>query len=126
MRKIIRLLTLLAVLPLTSGCDQLLELLEIPNPKKEAAQAQAEGEAIGSACRHAGRSLEDCYILNPGAHKAAVFAGWRSMNDYMMENKLEVVPSMLPQKPDVSAPAPATKPDTPTTPDASAAAKAKH
>ena len=121
MRKIIRILTLLAVLPLTSGCDQLLELLEIPNPKKEAAQAEAEGEAIGSACRHAGRSLEDCYILNPSAHKAAVFAGWRSMNDYMMENKLDVVPSLLQQK----AAGSGESPDAPATPETAAAGKAK-
>ena len=121
MRKIIRILTLLAVLPLTSGCDQLLEVLEIPNPKKEAAQAEAEGEAIGSACRHAGRSLEDCYILNPSAHKAAVFAGWRSMNDYMMENKLDVVPSLLQQKASGSA----ASAEAPTTPETAAAGKAK-
>lgn len=98
MLKTIRLATVVALMPLLSACDQLIELLELPNPKKEAAMATAEGEAIGSACRHAGRSLEDCYLLNPGAHKAAIFSGWRSMNDYMMENKLEVVPSQLQPK----------------------------
>ncbi|MDD2874546.1 MAG: hypothetical protein RBT39_18780 [Azoarcus sp.] len=119
MHKNIRFLILLALLPLTTGCDQLIELLELPNPAKEAAQAEAEGQAIGSACRHAGRSLEDCYILNPSAHKAAVFAGWRSMNDYMMENKLEVVPSLLqpnaPKAPDHDAAA-STAPAVPTAP----------
>ncbi|TAH52007.1 MAG: hypothetical protein EYC67_01270 [Betaproteobacteria bacterium] len=82
-------LLLLALLPLAAGCDQLGAALDLPNPKK----AEAEGRAVGSGCRHAGRSLEDCYTLNPGAEKAAVFAGWREMNDYMMEHKLEVVPS---------------------------------
>ena len=113
MRKKIRFLILLALIPLTTGCDQLIELLELPNPAKEAALAEAEGQAIGSACRHAGRSLEDCYLLNPSAQKAAVFAGWRSMNDYMMENKLEVVPSQLQAKStaaDPAAPAPAGAP----------------
>ena len=87
----LRHLVLLALLPFAAGCDQLAEVLELPNPSK----VEAEGRAVGSACRHAGRSLEDCYSLNPGASKAAVFAGWRDMNDYMMEHKLEVVPSQL-------------------------------
>lgn len=88
-------LLLVAALPLAGGCDMLSELLEIPNPAREHAIKEAEGRAIGGACRHAGRSLEDCYTLNPTAEKASVFAGWRDMNDYMMEHKLEVVPSQL-------------------------------
>lgn len=103
MRNTLRLLALVAALPLISGCDQLADLLELPNPAREAAQAEAEGQAVGSACRHAGRSLEDCYVLNPKAQKAAVFAGWRSMNDYMMEHKLPEVPSQL--QPGASGPA---------------------
>ena len=86
---------LLALLPLITGCEQVAELLELPNPSRDAARLESEGRAIGSACRHAGRSLEDCYTLNGSAEKAAVFAGWRDMNDYMMEHKLEVVPSRL-------------------------------
>ena len=100
----LRHLVLLALLPFAAGCDQLAEVLELPNPSK----VEAEGRAVGSACRHAGRSLEDCYSLNPGASKAAVFAGWRDMNDYMMEHKLEVVPSLLTPdaaKPGASGPA---------------------
>lgn len=88
-------LLLVAALPLAGGCDMLSELLEIPNPAREHAIMEAEGRAIGSACRHAGRSLEDCYALNPTAEKASVFAGWRDMNDYMMEHKLDTVPSRL-------------------------------
>ena len=75
-----------------AGCEQ----LGIPDPAKEAAAAADEGKAVGAACRHSGRALEDCYALNPGAPKAAVFDGWRSMNDYMVENKLEIVPPTLP------------------------------
>lgn len=96
---------LIAVLPLLAGCEQVADLLELPNPARDAARVEAEGRAVGSACRHAGRSLEDCYALNSGADKAAIFAGWRDMNDYMMEHKLEIVPSRL--LPDGS-PAPAT------------------
>jgi hypothetical protein len=88
-------LLLAASLTLTAGCDMLGELLDIPNPARENAMKEAEGRAIGSACRHAGRSLEDCYALNPSSEKAAVFTGWRDMNDYMMEHKLDVVPSRL-------------------------------
>lgn len=91
-----RLALVLALLPLLAGCEQLAAQLGLPDPKKEAAAAEAEGKAIGSACRHSGRALEDCYALNPTVAKAAVFAGWREMNDYMTQNNLEVVPSRLP------------------------------
>lgn len=91
----IRRLLLIVCMPLLAGCEMLYDLLEIPNPTKEAEIADSEGRAIGSACRHAGRSLEDCYILNPKADKASVFKGWREMNDYMIQNGMEVVPSRL-------------------------------
>jgi hypothetical protein len=69
------------------GCDQ----LGIESPAAENARREAEGKAIGGACRHAARALEDCYQMNRKADKAAVFAGWREMNDYMRENKIEPV-----------------------------------
>ena len=34
-------------------------------------------------------------MLNKKADKAAVFAGWRDMNDYMRENKIEPVSPQL-------------------------------
>ena len=74
-----------------TGCDA----LGIDTPEKLAAVREADGKAIGGACRHAGRAIEDCYTLNKRADKAAVFAGWRDMNDYMRENKIEPVPSQL-------------------------------
>ena len=58
-----------------------------------AARKEAEGKAIGGACRHAGRAIEDCFGLNKRADKAALFAGWREMNDYMRENKIEAMPA---------------------------------
>ena len=82
-----RLLALSFVAVLLSGCD----LLGIEPASAVAARKEAEGKAIGGACRHAGRALEDCYTMNKKADKAAVFAGWREMNDYMRENKIETV-----------------------------------
>lgn len=84
-----------ALIATLTGCEE----LGIPDPVKEAARAQAEGEAIGSACRHAGRALEDCFSLNPKASKADVFNGWRNMNDYMVENKIDVVPPTMTETP---------------------------
>ncbi|WP_280154046.1 hypothetical protein [Piscinibacter sp. XHJ-5] len=76
---------------LLSGCD----MLGIESPEKVAAAREAEGKAVGGACRHAGRAIEDCYTLNKRIDKAAIFAGWRDMNDYMRENKIEAVPPVL-------------------------------
>ncbi len=73
-----------------SGCDMLGDSTE-----KLAAAREADGRAIGSACRHAGRAIEDCYALNKKADRASVFAGWRDMNDYMRENKIEPVTPQL-------------------------------
>jgi hypothetical protein len=56
-----------------------------------ATRKEAEGKAVGGACRHAGRAIEDCYVLNKRADKAAVFAGWREMNDYMRDNKVDAI-----------------------------------
>lgn len=71
---------------LSSACDPL-------DPLGEQAQVVAEGKAIGSACRHSGRALEDCYALNGKAEKAAIFAGWKEMDGYMRENNIAIVPS---------------------------------
>jgi hypothetical protein len=76
---------------LLAGCD----MLGIESPEKVAAAREAEGRAVGGACRHAGRAIEDCYTLNRRTDKAAIFAGWRDMNDYMRENKIEAVPPVL-------------------------------
>ena len=79
------------LLPL-AGCD-----VPIPGlgPDPRALQREAEAKAIGGACRHALRGLEDCYTLNPKAAKASVFAGWKDMDAYMRENKIEGAPSVL-------------------------------
>lgn len=73
-----------------AGCER----LGVADPVKEAAAREADARATGSACRHAGRGIEDCYALNPDAARAAVYAGWKEMNDYMRENNIaEIRPS---------------------------------
>lgn len=74
---------------LLAGCEQ----LGIEDPAKIEAAQEAEGRAVGGACRHSGRALEECYNLNKKASKAAIFAGWRDMDAYMRENNIAVVPS---------------------------------
>ena len=76
---------------LLAGCDA----LGIESAEKIAAARQADGRAIGSACRHAARAIEDCYAIYRKADRAAIFAGWRDMNDYMRENKIEPVAPQL-------------------------------
>ena len=80
-----------AVASLVAGCD----MLGIESAEKVAAAREADGKAIGSACRHAGRAIEDCFVIYKKADRAAVFAGWRDMNDYMRENKIEPVAPQL-------------------------------
>jgi hypothetical protein len=79
---------LLLMTLLLSACDQ----LGIESATALAARREAEGKAIGAGCRHAARSVEVCYGTNKKADKAAVFAGWREMNDYMRENKIDAMP----------------------------------
>ena len=43
------------------------------------------------------RAIEDCYTLNPKADKASVFMGWREMDEYMRENKLDGVAPVVPR-----------------------------
>ncbi|WP_287878864.1 hypothetical protein [Aquitalea sp.] len=48
-------------------------------------------KALGAACRQTGRSLEECFRRNPDADTAAIYSGWREMNEYMAKNKLETM-----------------------------------
>jgi hypothetical protein len=109
-------LACLLLLAALSGCD----LLGIESATTVAAKRDAEGKAIGGACRHAGRAIEDCYALNRKADKGAVFAGWREMNDYMRENKIEAVAPTL-----AAPPAAAAKADEAADEEAAPAAKPK-
>jgi len=91
---IARLLLLVMVLTL-GGCDAVTALLADP----KAAQRVADSKAIGSACRHGLRSIEDCYTLNERASKAAIFDGWKEMDQYMRENKIEGIVSKTDKAP---------------------------
>lgn len=90
MRRLLLCLLALAAAVL-AGCDA----LGLESAEKAAAAREADGKAVGSACRHAGRAIEDCYLLNAKAQRAAVFAGWREMDEYMRENKVEAVSPQL-------------------------------
>ena len=86
---------------LLAGCD----MLGIESATAAAERRSAEGKAIGAACRNGARAIEDCYTLNKKAEKAAIYAGWREMDDYMRENKLEpVIPQIKPEPPKPKAP----------------------
>jgi len=80
-------LILIFLTPLLAGCEQ----LGFEDPAAEKAREEAEGKAIGSGCRQTGRVLEDCYQINRKAPKAAIFSGWRDMDGYMRENKIEEI-----------------------------------
>lgn len=104
-RVVSRFYVALRVVPLCFSlvaCDQ----LGIETADKLAQRKLAESKAIGSACRHAMRAIEDCYVLNPKADKAAVFDGWREMDEYMRENKLEGVAPVVPRPEPAKKPAP--------------------
>ena len=90
-------LLILCTALLFSACD----MLGLgPDPK--IAQREAEAKAVGGACRHGLRSIEDCYTLNKGVNKAAIFDGWREMDGYMRENKIEGARAEIQPAPPVS------------------------
>ena len=88
----VAMLSMLALCCALSGCDR-------GDSNKDADRdlsiKEGNARATGGACRHAGRALEDCYFLNPESDRASVFAGWKDMNDYMRENKMEDVKPLI-------------------------------
>lgn len=89
-------LLLLWVLSLLAGCEQVNQKLGLEDPAKKEARIEAEGKAVGSACRQSGRAIEDCYSIYSWLPKAAIYAGWREMDAYMRENNIETVEPQLP------------------------------
>jgi hypothetical protein len=83
-------LLILCVALLVSSCDML-----GLGPDPRVAQREADAKAIGAACRHGLRNIEDCYTLNKGIGKAAIFDGWREMDAYMRDNKIEGAKSVI-------------------------------
>ena len=92
---------IVALLLGVSGCDMIKQKMGIEDPLEKAARAEAEGKAVGGACRQSGRAIEDCYSIYSWLPKSAVYEGWRDMDAYMRDNKLETVE---PQLPPVAAP----------------------
>lgn len=92
-------LALTLALALT-GCDQINQKLGLEDLGKKDARLEAEGKAVGSACRQSGRAIEDCYAIYTWVPKAGVFEGWREMDAYMRENKIDtIVPQLPPPEP---------------------------
>ncbi len=79
-----------------NGCDQVGQKLGLEDPAKKEARMEPEAKAVGSACRQSGRAIEDCYAIYGWLPKAGIYAGWREMDEYMRENKLETVAPQLP------------------------------
>lgn len=92
-----------AVLLSVSGCDMVQQKLGIEDLAAKAAKADAEGRAVGGACRQSGRAIEDCYSIYSWLPKASIYEGWRDMDAYMRENKLETVEPQLPPVPPPNA-----------------------
>lgn len=83
--KKLKILMVAGAATMLSSCD----LSQIPG--LDGRLSIEDSKAVGAACRHSGRALEDCFALNPNSHQAGVFEGWRDMNDYMLANQIETV-----------------------------------
>lgn len=79
-----------------AACDQVSQKLGLEDAAKKEAAQQAEGKAVGSACRQSGRAIEDCYSIYSWLPKASIYEGWKEMDAYMRENQLETVAPQLP------------------------------
>ena len=91
-----KLLIALPLLLTLTACDQVQQMMGVEDLAAKAAKVEAEGKAVGGACRHSGRAIEDCYAIYHWLQKAAIFAGWQEMDAYMRTNKIEEVEPQLP------------------------------
>lgn len=92
-------ITILAAPLLLGGCDQVQSKLGIEDQAAKAAKLEAEGKAVGGACRQSGRAIEDCYSVYYWLPKDAVYGGWREMDVYMRENQIQTIAPTLPPAP---------------------------
>ena len=90
-----------AFLTSLAGCDMIQQQMGIEDPAGKAARNDADGKAVGGACRQSGRAIEDCYSIYAWLPKSSIYEGWRDMDAYMRDNKLETIE---PQLPPVAAP----------------------
>jgi hypothetical protein len=97
------LLFAMAPVVLSTGCDAIQQQLGIASPAAKAAHDDADGRAVGGACRQSGRAIEDCYAIYSWLPRASIYEGWRDMDAYMRENNLETI---APQLPPVQPPPP--------------------
>ncbi len=89
MRHLVLSLGLIVATGTLVGCDA----LGIESATQVNARKEAEARAIGSACRYALRGIEDCFASNGKAGKAAVFEGWKEMDQYMRDNQMVGMPT---------------------------------
>jgi hypothetical protein len=92
LKRIFLILTFLGL----NACDQVNQKLGLEDLAKKEAKAEQEAKAVGSACRQSGRAIEDCYSIYSWLPKAGIYTGWREMDEYMRENKLETIEPQLP------------------------------
>jgi hypothetical protein len=78
------------------GCDQITQRLGLEDPGAKETRLENDAKAVGSACRHSGRAIEDCYSIYSWLPRAGIFAGWKEMDAYMRENQLETIAPQLP------------------------------
>ena len=97
----IKRISVISALVLTlAGCDMVNQKLGLEDPAQKEARTEAEAKAVGSACRHSGRAIEDCYAIYSWLPKAGIYAGWREMDEYMRQNQIEtIVPQLPPSEP---------------------------
>ena len=91
------------------GCDMIQQKMGLENPAAKAAKVEADGKAVGGACRQSGRAIEDCYSIYSWLPRAAIYDGWRDMDAYMRDNKLETIAPQLPPPAPPALPAPKKK-----------------
>lgn len=77
-------------------------MLGLETPGMVTQRQAAEARAVGAACRHAVRSIEDCFASNPRLSRAEMFEGWREMDQHMRDNDIQG----MPQQPAPAAAAP--------------------
>lgn len=106
-----------------SGCDQVAQRLGLEDPGAKEARLENDAKAVGSACRHSGRAIEDCYSIYSWLPRAGIFAGWKEMDAYMRENQLETI---APQLPPPEPPSNSKKKKKPAAAEASAEGEAKN
>ena len=100
-QRLFALTTIAALMLGLNGCDMIKQQMGIEDIAAKTARAEADGKAVGGACRQSGRAIEDCYSIYSWLPKSSIYEGWRDMDAYMRDNKLETIE---PQLPPVAAP----------------------